>query len=89
MWELGTAVAAVAALLLPAPAHEIPPLPLPESGTGCVVPVRTVLDPCPPEQRRPPVLCIVPVTRVVPAPVEPACPQPVPDPRGRIVPLSP
>lgn len=88
MWELGTAAATIAALLLPA-VQDRPPLPPPVTELGCVVPVGTVLEECPREENRPPVLCIVPVTRLVPPPIEPACPEPVPDPRGRIAPVSP
>ena len=91
MWELGAAAAAIAALLVPAaPGPDLPP-PLPPPGPdGCVVPLDTVLDPCAPEEEvRPPVLCVVPVTRFVPPTLQPDCPDPVPDPRGRFVPVTP
>ncbi len=92
MWELGAAAAAIAALLVPAaPGPDLPPpLPPPGPDQGCVVPLDTVLDPCAPEEEvRPPVLCVVPVTRFVPPTLQPDCPDPVPDPRGRFVPVTP
>ena len=90
MWEFGTAAAAIAALLVPAaPGQAPPPVPHSEPTPGCIVPVGSALDGCPRDELRPPVLCIVPVTGFVAAPVEPACPDPVPDARGRIVPITP
>ena len=90
MWELGAAAAAIAALLVPAaPVPDLPPLPPSGPDHGCVVPLGTVLDPCARDDDRPPVLCVVPVTRSVPPTLETTCPDHVPDPRGRFVPVTP
>jgi len=88
MWELGTAAAALAALLVPAAPGQAAPLRA-QQAPACVVPVDGALDGCPRDDLRAPVLCIVPVAGFVPAPPEPACPEPVPDQRARIVPVSP
>ena len=90
MWEFGTAAASIAALLVPAAPGQAPPLlPPSEPAPGCVVPVGSVLDHCPRGEVQPPVLCILPVTGFSPTPVEPACPDPVPDPRGHTFPITP
>ncbi|MGZ8738773.1 MAG: hypothetical protein ACXWW7_16535 [Nocardioides sp.] len=90
MWELGTVAAAIAALLVPAPPGQAPPLlPTPEPGPACVAPDGGTLGGCPRDERRATVLCIVPVTGFVTAPLEPTCPEPVPAQRGRVVPLTP
>ena len=89
MWELGPSIAAAAALLVPAAPGPVPSVPPPHPEVGCIVPLSTVLDDCPREDRGPLVLCVLPVTGLVPVPVEPDCPEPVPDQRGRIVPVAP
>jgi hypothetical protein len=89
VWVIGPASLAAAALLLPttpAPAPVLPELPVPEE--GCVVPVGRVLPPCPSPDRTPLISCVLPVSRFTPPRLEPDCPAPVPDPRGRTVPLS-
>lgn len=90
MWDFGTAAAAIAALLVPAAPGQAPPVRPPlEPAPGCIVQVGSALDGCPRDELRPLVLCVVPVTGVGRAPLEPTCPEPVPDARGRIVPITP
>jgi len=92
MWEFGTAAAAIVALLVPAAPGQTPTLPSPpEPAPGCIVQISGALDRCPRGDPSAPVLCIVPVTAAVPGPaasLEPTCPDPVPDPRAQILPIT-
>jgi hypothetical protein len=95
MWGIGAAAVTVALLLAPAPSGRELPEPLPQPFQGCVVPVATERDPCPPGGAdRPPGGCILPLQDPLrePLPVVPEqqCPGTEPDrsPRLDVFPLS-
>lgn len=83
--------AVVAAVLLPtAPGELVLPDLEPVPQQGCVVPVSTLVTPCPRPDPGPLVSCVLPVAGFpgVRPRVEPACPDRVPAPRGRTVPVT-
>jgi hypothetical protein len=71
----------------PAPRPPLPGVP-DHPHEGCTVPVGSLAACPPPDRRREPASCVLPVALPDGLVVSPECPQPGPAPEGRIVPLT-